>query len=216
MAEDDKGKEIEALNASIEKLEAKNKELIAEVRKAKGSTNEETARLAADLDDARAENVKLKAVADKAVARAAQVEKDLTAALEGEKGAVSKLLIDNGLDAVLDKAGILPQYKSAAKALLREKGVLSIESEGDVRRAVAVLKKDGKDVKSSLEDFVTKDFAASDEGKAFFAAESQAGAGAQGGAGKGGAGKKMAAAAFNALPAMDRAKFMSEGGSLTE
>lgn len=200
MAEDDKAKELEALQASVEKLEAKNRELVAEVRKAKGSTNEEAAKLAGELDDAKAEILKLAARAEKAEKKAAQVEADSAQAIASEKSAVTKLLIDNGLDAALDKANVKPEHKAAVKALLREKGVLQIETEGDVRRAVAILKKDGKETKSSLEDFVVKDFAASDEGKAFVAAAASSGTGAQGGGKAGGAGPKtMTEAEFKAL-----------------
>jgi len=50
---------------------------------------------------------------------------------------VNRLLLDAGLTNELSKANIKPSMLAAAKALIREKGILSIEGEKDVRTAVA-------------------------------------------------------------------------------
>jgi phage I-like protein len=201
--------------ASIEALVKKNKELIEEKRSTKTGAELHLAEARDKIDDLQAQLDKISRESEKAIKAALKDRDDHAAALDGERAAVSKLLIDTGIDAALDKAKVLPQYKAAVKALIREQGVTSIESEGDIRRAVATVKKDGKDVKLSLDDLIAKEFAASEQGKAFFAAEGSAGAGAQGGAGKGAAGRKtLSESEFLALEQGARMEFSKAGGRI--
>lgn len=216
-AEDDNKKALEEAQASIEKLEAKNRELIGELRKAKGTTNEEAAKLAAELDQVKADNVKLSADLKKALDAKTTVENTLKEQLSAEQSAVARLVLDNGLTDALTKAGVKSELMSAARALLREKGVLSIESEGDARRAIAKLKKDGKDVSMTLDEYITKEFATTDEGKAFIAAQAAGGAGAQGGKGGQGQGATMKRAEFIKLsPTEQYTKTVKEGIKLVD
>lgn len=66
----------------------------------------------------------------------AERETALAQILANEKAAVARLLLDAGLTAELSKANIKPSLLPAAKALIREKGILSVEGEGEVRTAV--------------------------------------------------------------------------------
>lgn len=210
---DPKDQELEALKESIRKLEDKNKELLEEKRATKTGAERRVMELEQELADTKNTLAKVNAEKEQAIKKAAKIEEESAAAVNAEKAAVSKLLIDNGLTEGLTKIGVKPGLMSAARALLREKGIISIESEGDVRRAVAILKKDGKDTKFGLEDYLTKEFATSEEAKEFIEADAAAGAGAQGGARKA-AGKTMASDAFNRLPPKEQAAFIKDGGTL--
>jgi len=78
--------------------------------------------------------------------------------------ALDKLVVDNGLDASLDKAGIAPKFKAAARALLRERGVVKRIEDGDAFVANVETDMGPMDVA----EFV-KSWAASEEGRAFVA-----------------------------------------------
>jgi Skp family chaperone for outer membrane proteins len=144
-------------------------------------------------------------------------EAALAQSLASEKAAVARLLLDSGLTAELSKAHVKPSLLAAAKALIREKGILSVEGEGDVRTAVARVVRDGTEQKLPLAEWV-KEFVASDEGKEFIAARENAGSGA---------GERkpavsmpqantMSAEAFWNMPAKDRSAFIMRGGTLSE
>jgi hypothetical protein len=150
----------------------------------------------------------------------ASSEKALSEALSGERSAVARLVLDTGLTSELMKANVKPSLIPAAKALIREKGILSIESEGDVRRAVATLKADGKESRMDLGAYVAQ-FAASDEGKEFVQAAANSGSGSGGasdarearGAGEP-SGKTMREGAFAALAPKEKARFIAEKGTV--
>jgi len=139
----------------------------------------------------------------------------LTRSLNEEKAAVARLLLDSGLTAELSKAHVKPSLIGAAKALIREKGILSVEGEGEIRTAVAMVKRDGVEQKQNLPEWV-RDFMASDEGKEFIAAKENTG----GGAGEhrspepGEVTNVMVPEQFWGLPAKERAAFIAHGGTL--
>lgn len=141
----------------------------------------------------------------------------LTKSLSEEKAAVARLLLDAGLTNELSKAQVKPSLMNAAKALIREKGILAVEGEGEIRTAVAHVSKDGTAQKLSLEDWV-KEFIASEEGKEFIAAKENAGSGA--GARKSittnDASASLASERFWNMPAKERSAFMAKGGTITE
>ncbi len=141
----------------------------------------------------------------------------LTKSLSEEKAAVERLLLDAGLTSELSKANIKPSLISAVKALIREKRILSVEGEGEIRNAVAKSTKDGVEKKLCLSDWV-KEFIASDEGKEFIAAKENAGSGAgeYKSLAKGDAGNSMNAEEFWGLPAKERSAFISSGGTIIQ
>lgn len=168
-----------AVADAVGKLESKNRELVAELRKAKKGAEldpAEVERLEADLEATRAQL----ADANKQLKAEKKAAEDAGKALEGERGALQSLLVDNGLSAALLEAGVKnPAHLKAAAALLKTSNAIEIVAgDGGVRTAQV----GGK----PLAEFV-KSWAAGDDGKAFVAAPVNTGGGAAGGgAGAGG------------------------------
>ena len=107
-----------------------------------------------------------------------QIEKKFTADLETERARSGKLetrlqrmIVDGGLDKALDAAGISAKFKPAARALLKERGIVRLDEDGDE----AIVETDMGP--TPVGQFV-KDWAASDEGRAFV--EAPVGGGANG------------------------------------
>ncbi len=171
-----------ALQAQIEEvvtgLKTKNNDLLAKITKLQKTADVDPAEVAAlqsQLDEA---NTKLADALKAGKALTADVEKYKKAA-EGEQAFVSKLLIDNGLNDELTKAGVKPEFMKAAKAMIGAQ--VTLKQDGDNRLPVVGDK--------ALSDFTTE-WAKSDEGKHFVVAPQNGGGGAGGGKG-GGAMKKF-------------------------
>ena len=166
----------DAVDEAVTGLQAKNTELLGKLKKAqKDATIDpaDHAALQAELDDTES---KL-ATALKEAKAATKAADDAKKALEGESKVAHNLLVDNGLSAALLENGVKKaSYLKAAKAMLAGQVVLT--ADGDKRIA--------KVGDKTLAEFV-KEWAASDEGKAFVDAAVNSGGGADGGAG-GGAG----------------------------
>jgi len=117
----------------------------------------------------------------------------------------SKLLVDNGLNEALAKAGVKPEYLKAAKAMFA--GQVQVVTDGENRVA--------KVGDKGLSDFVTA-WAAGDEGKHFVAAPNNSGGGS-GGGGKGqGTQKTMTRTQFDALSPVEKVEFGKARGVLTQ
>lgn len=209
--------EIEAdKEAEVAGLKKKNNELIAKAKAARDGDGGKVAELQDKIDELSEQIAAAKRDGDKAVKALTKERDELKTLADGEKTAVTKLLLDNGLTEALTKAGVKKELLPAARAYLKEQGVLSIKSEGDVRKAVAKLAKDGKEAEVSLDDYVVH-FATTDEGKAFIPAGSNSGGGAGGSGGSGGGGNKtMSRAQFAALDAPAKTEFAKSGGKLTD
>lgn len=199
MSDDNANPELDALKESVAKLEANNKRLTAELKEARKSaeiTPEQLATVEQERDKALAEL----ATVQKQAKDALKAAETATKQLEAETGFTQKLLIDNGLLETLGKNGVTdPAYQKAALAMLR--GGVQIVIDGDNRIA--------KFGDKPLADHV-KEWATSDEGKRFVAADANTGGGAQGGAG-GGNNKVIKQADFDALAPKARASRMAEG-----
>lgn len=202
--------------ARIKKLEKQGEALA-------GKTPEDIEKMAEELASARAEierhtaalSEKDKLIEAKEKEHSAR-EKELSDSLDGERLAVERLVLDTGLTSELVKANAKTSLMGAAKALIREKGVLRIEQDGTARRAIAVEMREGKEVKRELADWV-KDFLGSEEGKEFVSAKANAGSGAGETHATSGDDQhnSMKPDAFWALPAKDRAAYLSHGGTIT-
>lgn len=198
----------EAVEAAVEAakgpLDAKNKELLTELKEArKGKTIDpaEVDRLEGKVEDLQG---KLTA-AEKAAADAAKAADKATKALETEANVTHRLLAENGIVKALTDAGVNdPAYLDAAKAMHMPN--VKVTAEGDNRVAMYGDK--------PLADAI-KEWAAGDVGKKFVSAPSNGGGGAPGGGG-GGSGKTMAKTAFDALSPKDRSAFMASGGALVD
>lgn len=162
----------ELIDAALEPIAAKNRQLLGEVKVLKkGATvdPEDLAKVEAERDDLSA---KL-ADATKQVKTLTTTAETATKALEAETAKANKLTVDNTLAAALAEAKVAPHHTKAVAALLREQGV-------EVKDGVAML--GGK----PASDFV-KEWSQSDEGKQYITAPGNGGGGAPGSGGAGGA-----------------------------
>jgi multidrug efflux pump subunit AcrA (membrane-fusion protein) len=189
----------EAAEAAKGPLDAKNRELLAELKEARKSatiTPEQLSVVEAERDKLRTDLT----AAQKAAKDAATAAEKAAKALEAESTVTHRLVAENGLMKALSDAGVTdPAYLEAAKAM--HIGSVKIVAEGDTRKAMF----GDKEL-----DAAVKEWAAGDVGKKFVSAPNNGGGGAPGG--KGGAdAKKIGSAEFNALPAKDRAAKMAEG-----
>ena len=172
-----------AAKDSADKLEAKNKELLAEKKAAQEKAKEAEstlAELAEKVDvletaaaDASgdAETIRKKAEenAAKAIAKA-EAERDAAKAI------ADRAVIDTGIESALTAANIAPQYRHAVAAMYRSDNEISI-GEVDGKPAAVI---DGKSLHESFAEW-----SQSDEGKAFVAAADNSGTGASGANGTG-------------------------------
>jgi regulator of replication initiation timing len=167
------------------------KELKANLRKASGVKPEDLAALETENDQ-----LKVKLAAAERTAKDAATAKDKAeAALKTEQGFTHRLVVENGLREQLVAAGVThPAHQKAAIAMLASN--VQVAAEGDNRVA-----KVGDKV---LADFV-KEWAGTDEGKAFITAPNNSGGGAGGSNNRSSSGKTMARSAFNALPQGEQA-----------
>jgi hypothetical protein len=162
---------IAELEAAIEVLSAKNRELLGEVKVAKAKAKgveidpAEHAALQSEIEELKANFTKVSKDSAKTIE---QLQKDLT----NKDGALQSYLIDNGLTDALVKAGVRSEFMGAAKAMLRNQAQIKADN-GDY----AALMGD-----KPLTDAVAE-WAASDEGKHFISAPVNSGGGASGGNG---------------------------------
>lgn len=194
-----------AVAAATEGLQAKNRELLGEVKKLKKGVDidpAEVERLESRIEALEGEKSQL----SKQVKELSKTAEAATKALETESKFTQKLLVENGLAAELTKAGVTnPAHLKAAQAMLKD-GV-QIVVDGDVRAA--------KIGDKALSEFI-KDWAAGDEGKHFVQAPANNGGGASGGSGTGAQVKVMPRSQFDTLPAQQKADFAKAGGQLTD
>lgn len=199
--------QAEEHEASIEGLKTKNTKLIADLKKARagegGDSAAEVERLEGELAKVQAD---LKA-ATKSLDKITKERDELATERDGLSKNLEGVLIDNALSAALAEAKVDGKLFSGAMAVLRPKAALKLE--GDERKAFVGDK--------SLGDFV-KEWAGSDEGKAYVSAAGNSGGGAggsQGGQG-GQAGKTWTRAEYDAADQSARAAFFSDGGKLSD
>lgn len=106
----------------------------------------------------------------------------IRAEVEKRDGFIERLLIENALSEAIEKAGVLPQYREAVKALLRQKGPKVVQDDGDYR---AVFETDMGE--ATISTYV-ETWARSDEAAAFLPASGKSGSGATGSGGGSGSG----------------------------
>jgi hypothetical protein len=156
-----------AVAEEVAGLKAKNAELIAKNKKLQQGATVDPA----DVEALERQLDEWKAKAGEAGKAAAKAAKDLEAATKRAEQAESyttKLLVDNGLNDALAKAGVTnPVHQKAAKAMLA--GQTQVIADGDQK----VVKVGDK----ALSDFV-KEWAGGDEGKHFVTAPDAGGTGA--------------------------------------
>lgn len=199
----------EAVAAAVEEakgpLDAKNKELLAELKEARKGRQVDPAeveRLEGKIEDL---TTKL-AAAEKTATEATKAAEKAAKALETETGFTSKLLGQDGLKSAMLKGGVKDEDFIDALVSKFSPGV-KIVTEGDTRKAMI----GDKDVDTTVSEFLK-----SDAGKKFVAAPTNGGGGAGGGKGGGGAAKTMTREAFGALSPSEKAQFSKDGGELVD
>lgn len=200
------------IDAAVEKakegLEAKNKELLDEVkqiktelRKSKDIDPADLTRLEEENDRLRGELTKAQKEAKDATTRADKAEKSL----EAESGYTSKLLIQDGLKSALIANGVKDEdFIDTLTAKFATGATVAID--GDTRKALIGDK--------PIADYV-KEWAGSDAGKKFVSAPVNSGGGAPGGK-AGASGKTITQAQHDAMLPKERAAFFADGGSIAE
>jgi len=168
----------EAVDTAVEEattgLNAKNKELLGKLKAAQKNAEIDPSDHAALQQELSETETKL-AEANKALKIATKAAEDSKKLYDTEAGVTHNLLVDKGLNAALIENGVKnATYLKAAIALM--KGQVKLEADGDNRIA--------KVGDKTLADHV-KEWAGTDEGKAFVDAPGNAGGGAPGGAGGG-------------------------------
>lgn len=158
-----------AVADAVEGLKTKNTELLGKLKKAQqgqqidpadlAAVEQERDALKAQLADANKASKKLATEAEAAAKRADTAE-----------GSMTKLLVENGLNDALAKAGVTnPVHQKAAKAMLATQVQIADDNGAKVPKVG----------EKALAEFITE-WAGSDEGKHFVTAPDTAGGGAHG------------------------------------
>lgn len=194
--------EIEAANAAateaeVAGLKKKRDELIKKNKELSGEEGGKVSELESRIEELTAANAALDKAAKAAETKRVAAEKERDDKVGASESAIHQLLIDGGLTSAL--AGkVKPAHLEAVKGLLSRSFV--VESDGTVRKAVAVVKdKDGKEKKIGVDDYL-KEWFAGETGKEFALDQGGSGGGA-GGSGAGGAGPTGKRARYEALNA---------------
>jgi myosin heavy subunit len=193
-----------AVEEATTALAEKNRELLGELKTARKSLEikpEDYNKLSDERDTLQEQLSALQKQIKQVTSDSEKIKKQY----ESESLFTHKLLVDNGLNDVLVKAGVSnPAMLKAVKSMMASQ--VQIVAEGDTRIA--------KVGDKALNEYVTE-WAKSDEGKHFVSAQANNGGGAQGASGQGNA-KIMTRAEFDKADHATRASFAKEGGRITD
>lgn len=194
-------KAVAKVQESVDRLEAKNAELVGDLRKARKATEIKPE----DLTAAEERADKLEA----ALAEATKQVKALTGerdkavkALESEQGAARTYALDAEINAAIAAGNVVPALVPAFTAMVKQQAKAEVV---DGKYAVTIGDKPAKEYIST--------FLGTEEGKAFKAASANSGGGAPGGQGSSTAAKQIPRAEFDAMDAASRMTFIREGGA---
>lgn len=189
---------------SLDKLEAKNSELIGENRKLKRAGEIKPEDLAAAEDRADKAEAKL-ADLDKQVKTLTAERDKAVKGLETEQNAARSYALDAEIATAIAAGNVVPALVPAFTAMIKQGAKAELV---DGKYAVSIGDKPAADhIKTLL---------ASDEGKHFVAASVNTGGGAPGGSGGAAAGKTVNRAAFDAMSQLERATFTKDGGRVAD
>jgi len=197
-----------AVSAAVDKLETKNAELVKEVRDAKAKARAAETIDPAEMTRVEDENARLKAdlaKAQKDVTAQTKRADDAVKSLESETAAARSYAQGAEIADAIASGNVIPALVPAFKAMIQSQAKADLV---DGKYAVTIGDKPAKEYIST--------FLASEDGKAFRAAQANGGTGATGGNNQGEAGKTMARTAFDALDQMGRAAFVKEGGKVVD
>jgi len=204
---------LDDLISDMEPIAARDYKQIKKLeQRAEGKSPEDVAALEIKIEDLTDQLARVTKDSEKTAKKLAAERDEAMTLAQSEQKATTKLLIENGLTEELVKAGVPKERLKAARLLIESEGILNIKTEGDIRRAVAKVMKEGKEVELSLSDFVSKEWIGRDEAKALIP-DGNSGTGAGGNTGGAGS-KQMKMEAFNSLKPVEQSAFMAEGGQL--
>ena len=193
---------------SIDRLEAKNKELVGELRQARKAGEikpEDMEKVESERDKALADL----AAAHKAAKEATAAAEKATKALETETAFTQRLLIQDGIKTHLIENGV-KDADFIDSLTAKFAGQAKVVTEGEERKALIGDK--------PLPDYI-KEWAGSDVGKKFVAAPANSGGGAGGGGGNGATVKTMTRTEYNERVVSDPAgtnAFIKGGGKIVD
>ena len=219
MAEEKKLEDLELKLAeaqkSIDALVAKNKELLDEKRATKSGAERQLLEAQDRIADLEAQVAKATADAKKAADKYATDLKAAQDATLAKSAKLGQLIRDEGIQREALAVGIKnPVHLKAVMAMLREQ--VQVDEEKGEAFVTAKDAKTGAETRKSLPDFM-KEWAQSDEGKAFVTVPGSSGGGSAGpGNGGQGTGRVIPKAEFDSKTPAERAAFMAEGGRFTE
>lgn len=156
-----------AVAEAVDGLKTKNTELLGKLKKAQQGQQIDPADLAAVEQERDALKAQL-ADANKAAKKLATEAEAAAKRAEAAEGGMTKLLVENGLNDALAKAGVTnPVHQKAAKAMLATQVQIADDNGAKVPKVG----------EKALAEFITE-WAGSDEGKHFVTAPDTAGGGA--------------------------------------
>jgi hypothetical protein len=191
---------VSDLQSEKEAMQAKNKEILSELKKVKAKTGEfdmdKFLQLQEEHDGLQSENVKLKK----------QYESDtkrLGDDLAKKDAFLNKTILNDGLSKSLLEAGVDAKFLPAAHAMLE-------------RQAKVV--QSGDDYAAMIGDVTAGDFVKSwieTDGKIFTSITPDQGAGARGGS-QGGNAKTANRSQFDSMSPVEKSSFVKDGGTITQ
>lgn len=198
--------EVEAAIAEAkEAQDAKNRELLAEVKELKATLRASQEIKPEDLTAMENRAEKAEAAlkeAQKQIGTLTKERENLAKTLEAESGAARSFALDAEISDAIAKGNVVPALVPAFKAMIQQQAKAELV---DGKYSVTIGDKAARDYISAYLD--------SDEGKAFKVANANHGGGATGGKQNGGtSGKTMPRSAFDALDPVAKHQFISDGG----
>lgn len=196
-----------AIAEAKEAQDAKNREILAELKEVKQKLRASQEIKPEDftaLENERDQLAAKLAQAEKAAKDAAKQAENAAKALEAEQGAARTYALEAEINAAIASGNIVPALVPAFTAMVKQQAKADLI---DGKYAVQIGDKPAREYISS--------YLETDEGKAFRAAAANGGGGATGGAG-GGSSKTITRDQFDAMPAKERATFMTSGGAIKD
>ncbi len=193
--------DVSGLKSTLEKLKRDAKEAKDALKRYDGLDPEEYQRLKEAADSA--EQTKLQTegkweeMKDRLTKSFEKEKSTLTGEVAKRDQFIERLLIENELNAAIEKAGVLPEHRKAVRAMLREAGP-KVVAEGDEYRGLLG--------EVAISEYV-ESWAKTEEAAYYLPAEGKGGSGARGER-PGGAGRK----AYKEMSEQDKIDFIDKHG----
>lgn len=197
-----------AIAEAKEAQDAKNRELLNEVKALKAEVRKHKEISPDDLAALESENADLRiklAAADKAAKEAGKAAEQATKALEAEQNAARSYALDAEINGAIAEGNIVPSLVPAFTAFIKQ------QAKPDLVDGKYVVQIGDKPARDHIKAFLD-----TDEGKAFRAAPVNGGGGAQGSQGSGAGVKQITRAQFDGMDQAARVAFAKDGGKVVD